>query len=143
MKRFVKDKNANKEYQINWAPFLGADTIVGSPTWVPDENLWTALTSYRKGESVRLSGGAFLEALTSGVSASVAPTAPSVGSAVVDGTVTWLRSFNVEASTNTTTTATVWVSGGTVGREYGVINHVISNGGRGEDETLVFVIIDK
>lgn len=143
MKRFVKDKNATKDYQINWAPFLGVATINGTPTWVPDVNLWAALTSYTKGDRVRLSGGAFLEATTSGVSAISAPTAPAVGATVVDGTVTWLRSFNIETSSNTTATTTVWVSGGTTGQEYGVVNHIVDSDGRGEDETLVFVIIDK
>lgn len=143
MKRFVKDANAVKDYQIDWVTkgFLGVDTISTS-TFTPAENLWIGLKAYRVGERVRLAGGSVLEATVAGTTANSSPTPPSVGSTVVDGTVTWLRSFSIDGTANTTTTTTVTVRGGT-GWEYGVINHIVTVGGREEDEMLVFLIIEK
>lgn len=142
MKRYVKDKNAKKDYQVNWASFLGADTINAS-TWTPDAPLWTALTAYSVGDRVRLADGSFLEITVAGTSGASEPSPPSVGETVTDGTATWLRSFNIESNSNTTTTSTVWVEGGTPGQEYPVINRMTSAGERIEEETLYFVIVDK
>jgi hypothetical protein len=44
------------------------------------------------------------------------------------------------AESNTTTTATVWLSGGTEGTTYGVLNRITTAGGRTHDFTLRFVI---
>lgn len=38
--------------------------------------------------------------------------------------------------TNTTTTATVWLSGGTAGEDYDVVCHVVTVAGREDDRTL-------
>lgn len=60
-------------------------------------------------------------------------------------TSTWtpVTGITVTSTSSTTTDATVWVSGGTAGQEYGVTNHIATVGGRVEDETLYFVIVDK
>lgn len=142
MKRYVKDSHAIKDYKIDWSQFLGADTISTS-TWTPAVPLWVAQTAYRVGDRVRLAAGAFLEATVAGTSGVSAPAPPAVGATVTDGTVTWLRAFNIESSSNTTTTATVWVSGGTVGQEYGGTNRIVTAGGRTEEETFYFVIVEK
>jgi len=44
------------------------------------------------------------------------------------------------SSTNTTTTATVWLSGGTAGEEYDVTNRIVTTGGRTKDETRRVVV---
>jgi len=44
------------------------------------------------------------------------------------------------SSTNTTTTATVWLSGGTAGQEYDVTNRIVTTGGRTKDETRRVVV---
>ena len=44
---------------------------------------------------------------------------------------------------NTTTSTTIWVSGGTAGQEYKLVNHIVTAAGREEDESLVFFIREK
>lgn len=43
----------------------------------------------------------------------------------------------VDSETETTTTATVWLSGGTVGQVYRVTNRITTNQGRTEERTIV------
>ncbi|RNL66228.1 hypothetical protein EFK50_00970 [Nocardioides marmoriginsengisoli] len=43
---------------------------------------------------------------------------------------------------NTDTTATIWLSGGTLGQSYEVVNRITTAQGRGEDQTLHFDIIE-
>jgi hypothetical protein len=44
--------------------------------------------------------------------------------------------ITVDSSARTTTTATVWLSGGTAGQVYEVVNHVTTVDGRQDDRTL-------
>jgi hypothetical protein len=78
---FLKDPNAILDYQIDWSPWLGADTITTS--------VWT---------------------LPSGITQ--------------------------QSAANTTTTATIWLSGGTVGTKYLVTNRITTAGGRTDDRTI-------
>ena len=68
----------------------------------------------------------------------------------------WLKTDTISASTwivptgitklsdsFTTTTATIWLTGGTLGRTYKVVNRVATVGGRTEDQTLIFHIVPK
>lgn len=70
-------------------------------------------------------------------------------SAVLDddtiATSTWTpdTGITVDSSSNTTTTATVWVSCGTLGQTYGVRNRITTAGGRTYDKTLHFTIVSK
>ena len=41
------------------------------------------------------------------------------------------------ANSRTTTTTTVWLSGGTAGAQYEVINRITTTGGRTDDRTIV------
>lgn len=45
-----------------------------------------------------------------------------------------------DSDTNTTTTATIWLSGGTLGANYEVLNRITTAGGRTFDKTLRFRI---
>lgn len=85
---FTKDADATLDYQINWATWLGSDTITSSS--------WTVQTGITK---------------------------------VTD--------------TNTTTTATIWLSGGTSGCTYAVTNRIVTTAGRTEDRTLYIAVDDK
>lgn len=55
---------------------------------------------------------------------------------VVSGDVT------IDSDSNTTTTTTVWLSGGTLGTWAKVTNHITTAAGREEDCTLTFFMTD-
>lgn len=46
-------------------------------------------------------------------------------------------------STNTATTATIWLSGGTAGERYRVTNRIVTAGGRTDDRTITIRVEDK
>lgn len=48
-----------------------------------------------------------------------------------------------ESSENTTTTATIWLSGGTAGAYYSVVCRVTTVAGRIDDRTIVIRVADK
>jgi len=84
---FDEDPDAIKDYTINWATYLGADTIATST--------WTVPTGITK-----------------------------------------------VSDTKTTTTTLVWLSGGTAGSSYSLINRITTAGGRTEDQILVIKVAD-
>lgn len=45
--------------------------------------------------------------------------------------------ITIDSDTNTTTTATVWLSGGTADTEYEVTNTIVTAGGRTAQRTLI------
>lgn len=55
---------------------------------------------------------------------------------------TWTAESGIEIAddSSTDTTATVFVSGGTVGERYAVTNHIVTAGGREDDRTLTIRI---
>lgn len=76
--------------------------------------------------------------------------------AVTDHTITWTGldpiatstwapevGITVVSSSFTDTTATVRVSGGTPGMEHSVVNHITTDDGLEDDETVVFLISEK
>lgn len=85
---YRKDPSAILDYQINWATWLGSDTI-SSSTWI----VTTGITKV--------------------------------------------------TSTNTTTTATVWLSGGTAGQTYTATNTIVTTAGRTDQRTITIVVSDK
>ncbi len=58
---------------------------------------------------------------------------------------TWTPDVGItkDSSSNTTTTATVWLSGGTAGTTYGVLNRIVTAGGRTHDFTIRIVVQSK
>lgn len=48
-----------------------------------------------------------------------------------------------DSDSNTTTTATVWLSGGTAGTTYTVTNRIVTAGGRTEDRSLTIKCYDR
>lgn len=85
---FLKDPSAVLDYQINWATWLGSDTISTST--------WTVPTGITK-----------------------------------------------DSDTKTTTTTTIWLSGGTAGREYNLVNKIVTAGGRTEERMIVIKVIQR
>ena len=88
MKQFSKDPSAVMDYQVNWATWLGSDTISTSTWSVP-----TGITQ--------------------------------------------------ASATNTTTTATIWLSGGTAGQVYSLVNTIVTAGGRTDQRTIQVRVVQK
>jgi hypothetical protein len=78
---FVKDPSAVVDYQVNWAAWLGVDTISTSTWTVP-----TGITQ--------------------------------------------------NSATSTTTTATIWLSGGTAGTTYTLVNRIVTAAGRTDERSI-------
>ena len=51
--------------------------------------------------------------------------------------------LTIENESNTTTTATVWLSGGTLGESYRVTNRIVTAGGREDDRTFSIRVREK
>ncbi len=60
-------------------------------------------------------------------------------------TSTWTVPTGIteDSSTNTTTTATIWLSGGTAGSTYLLINRIVTVAGRTEDRTIQITVTQK
>lgn len=60
-------------------------------------------------------------------------------------TSTWTVPAGITKTTDshTTTAATIWLSGGTLGQRYSVVNEVTTNQGRTDDRTIQIVIEDR
>ena len=59
-------------------------------------------------------------------------------------TSTWLVPAGITkaADSHTTTTATIWLSGGSVGTTYSIANHIVTDAGREDERSLLIVIED-
>ena len=70
--------------------------------------------------------------------------APYLDSDVI-GSATWEVPAGLvsEAEANTTKTATIWLSGGTVGVRYSVVCRITTAGGRIDDRTITVLMINK
>jgi len=62
---------------------------------------------------------------------------------ISSSTVTAPTGLTVDSESNTTTTATVWLSGGTAGEDYDVVNRIITAGGRTEDRTITIQVRER
>jgi hypothetical protein len=60
-------------------------------------------------------------------------------------TSTWTvpAGLTLEAETETGTTATVWLSGGTAGQSYTVTNRIVTDGGRTDDRSITIVVAER
>jgi hypothetical protein len=74
----------------------------------------------------------------------------------VMGWATWLADDTISSSvwtlpdgitkdsdTNTTTTATIWLSGGSDGHDYVLLNHIVTAADREEEDTITIRVRDK
>ena len=57
-------------------------------------------------------------------------------------TSTWTADsgITIDSDTNDTNSATVWLSGGTVGCQYTVTNRIVTSGGRTKDKSFIIKI---
>lgn len=60
-------------------------------------------------------------------------------------TSTWTLDAGItkDSDTNTTTTATAWISGGTAGNSYKAVNRIVTAGGRTADRTIIVNIVER
>jgi hypothetical protein len=58
---------------------------------------------------------------------------------------TWIVPAGITktSESNTTTTATVWLSGGTAGLRYTVTNRIVTAGGRTDDRSMVVFVNER
>jgi hypothetical protein len=63
-----------------------------------------------------------------------------VGDTIATSTWTAPVGITIDDDSNTTTTATVWISGGTLGNDYDVTNRIVTAGGRTLEHTIQFRI---
>lgn len=89
MSEFIKDPDAVLDYTVDWATWLGTDTISTS-SW---------------------------------------PVIPA--------------GITKDSDTNSTTIATIWLSGGTIGETYQLTNRIVTAGGRTDDRTITINIVSK
>lgn len=62
---------------------------------------------------------------------------------IASSSVTVPSGITKDSDTNDTTTATVWLSGGTSGTEYAVTNRIVTAGGRTADRTIIISVHDR
>lgn len=67
----------------------------------------------------------------------------SAGETIQSSTVIVPVGLTKDSSSNTTTTATVWLSGGTVGQSYAVVNRITTNQARTVDKTMQIVVLNR
>ena len=60
-------------------------------------------------------------------------------------TSTWSapEGITIVTDSNTTTTATVWLSGGTARQSYNVTNHITTDGGRTDERTITIKVVER
>jgi hypothetical protein len=62
---------------------------------------------------------------------------------ITTSTITVSSGITLDSSSNTTTTATAWISGGTVGRPYTVTDRIVTNQGRTDDRTITIRVTNR
>lgn len=67
----------------------------------------------------------------------------AAGETIASSNFTVPAGITKDSQSNTTTTATVWLSGGTVGNEYAVVNRITTNQGRTDDRTITIRVQER
>ena len=65
------------------------------------------------------------------------------GETISTSTMTASTGITVDSDVATTTTTTVWLSGGTAGVNYTVTNHITTSNSRAEDQTITIVCLER
>lgn len=67
----------------------------------------------------------------------------AAGETITTSTVTVPAGITKDSATNTTTAATVWLSGGTKDTHYTVTNRIVTNQGRTDDRSITIRVVDR
>lgn len=62
---------------------------------------------------------------------------------IASSTWTVADGITKDSDSNTTTTATIWLSGGTAGTTYELLNHIVTNAGREDERTVKITVKQK
>jgi len=62
---------------------------------------------------------------------------------ILSHTITSDPGITVNSHTATSTTVTVWLTGGTVGTRYAIVCHITTSAGRQDDRTIKIVVQDR
>lgn len=62
---------------------------------------------------------------------------------IATSTMTVAAGITKDSEANSTTTATVWLSGGAVGTEYLVVNRIVTDEGRADERSIVIHVEDR
>jgi len=65
------------------------------------------------------------------------------GETITTSTFVVTVGLTVDSETNTTKTATVWLSGGTAGQVYQVTNRITTSGGRTDDRSITIRVTER
>jgi len=65
------------------------------------------------------------------------------GETISTSTFTVDAGLTKNSQTNTTVSATVWLSGGTIGQRYKVVNEITTTAGRTNDATFTVIVNDR
>ena len=65
------------------------------------------------------------------------------GETITASTMTAATGISMDSQTHDATTATVWLSGGTLGQQYAVTNHITTSAGRQDERTFTVTLRDR
>ncbi len=65
------------------------------------------------------------------------------GDTITASTWTAPTGITVDSDSHTTTATTVWLSGGTLGETYSLVNHITTAAGREDDRTIKIKVVSK
>ncbi len=65
------------------------------------------------------------------------------GDVILNSTWSADPGITIEADSATDSVATVWLSGGAVGKSYQVTNHITTQGGREDDFSIMITVLQK
>ncbi len=64
------------------------------------------------------------------------------GDTIATSTWTVPSGITKDSDSTTTTATTIWVSGGTAGESYVLLNRIVTDGGRTKDQTVLLDVVD-
>ncbi len=64
----------------------------------------------------------------------------AIGDTIATSTWTVTSGLTVDSSTNTTTAATIWVSGGSIGKKYVATCRIVTAGARTDDRSILIEV---
>jgi hypothetical protein len=67
----------------------------------------------------------------------------AVGETIKTSTWTVPTGITKDSSANSTTATSVWISGGTAGQTYEIVNRIITSAGRTEDRTISLLVLQR